>query len=117
NISTVFLPKTDPDLYDELNRGENLEGDIGNEPDEPAFDSSLEDDSDVPLDVVCDVVATAGSNIASGFTQGDDGEICRSSTAEDTEAQFDNPDLAEGRPTRKRKAPKLFGGEELWEAY
>jgi hypothetical protein len=123
------LPRSNPALYAELTSGDD-EGILLSTIEEPAFTSdSVEDESDIPVEVVVDHLASGSAELADGFRVEDGDVITRTSCLEDpnqdVEEEMDEPGTSAlmasvppaglGRGHRVHKPSRRLRGLELWE--
>jgi hypothetical protein len=118
------LHQPNPLLFDELSRN-TLATDEADalQTEEAAFTDVVEDDSDIPIDVVKSHIAS--KVVDEGFIVDGDGNLLRASVVEDVDfdqAEEDSKEVVDeavaepalGKGHRAKKARKLYGGTDAW---
>ncbi|PBK64124.1 hypothetical protein ARMSODRAFT_472608 [Armillaria solidipes] len=82
------LPETHPSLYKELSSGTLEDSTSGTEePSDPFANGAPDDDSDIPLEVIVDLVQSRGTDLDQGYVvNAVDGAVVRSTVAEADDA-------------------------------
>ena len=115
------LPETNPHLHHQLNGLNNLDDlpTVNPGDEEPDFGEEIEDDCDVPTEVLASHVASGLTGMVGGFKVGDDGRIERNAMVEDTEVEQVKVEVEveqqQGRGCRKKFAKRPFGSVGEWE--
>jgi hypothetical protein len=119
------LPTTNHVLYCELSGAPttDYEGD-DIEDAEPVFSDIVDNDSDIPVDVVLDHVLSGGCDIKDGFAVALSGEISQLGSSKDADAEDDVTELTKvsvvkslGCGHQRKTAPKRLGNIGAWEAH
>ncbi|KAJ6561032.1 hypothetical protein B0H10DRAFT_2240114 [Mycena sp. CBHHK59/15] len=114
------LPQTNRALHLGLTGEREMREEIVNEDlfAENEEDLTYNDESGIPIAVLVKHVVSGGlAALPEGFMVAEDGNLARNGAAEDSELNVNAEDLllTVRRPKRSAKAPRQYGGHEMWE--
>jgi hypothetical protein len=79
------------------------------------FTEQIEDDSDIPVEILAGHITSGLETIKDGFELDSDGSVVRKSAIEDADLEVEEEDVVLGRGRRNKKVPKRFGGVGVWD--